>query len=233
MDDRRADDRAAELIRAAAVPAPAGLRARVERLRESAGPVARRRRRLAVAGATATAGAAALALALTLPGDVPGGPTIVQAAALSGRPATEPAPPPWPGDPDRLSAAVEGVAFPDWRAIRWPATGARTDTLGDRRVTTVFYARAGVVVGYQIVAGEPLPPPVATELEVVGETVYRTFRAGGRTIVTWVQGDHTCVISGRGVPARVLRRLAAWEAEGAASYPGGGSSARTTWALAR
>jgi hypothetical protein len=223
MDDRAQDERARELIRAAAVPAPARLRARVDALRAQAAPRARRRRRLAAVGAAAAAGATALVLALTLPGDVPGGPTIVQAAALSGRPATQAAPPPWPGDPSRLSAAVEGVAFPDWGAIRWPATGVRTDVLGDRRVVTVFYARGPAVVGYQIVSGQRLPPPVSTDQEIIGETLYRTFRAGGRTIVTWVEGDHTCVVSGRGVPAEVLRKLAAWGAEGpqAAAYSRG------------
>jgi hypothetical protein len=212
MDDLDSDQRRVrELIRGAAVPAPASLRARVEALRREAASRARRRRVLGGAAAAA-AGATALVLALTLPGDVPGGPTIVGAAALAERAATAPAPPPDPGDPMRLAAAVDGVAFPEWAAIRWPATGARTDVLDGRRVTTVFYARGGQTVGYAIVSGDPLPPPVATEREVVAGTVYRTFEAGGQTIVTWEHGGRTCVVSGRGVRADVLRRLATWEA---------------------
>jgi len=214
MDDHLTDEqaRARERIRGAAVPAPARLRARVEAMRAQAEPRARRRRRVLAGGLAAAAGAAALALALTLPGDVPDRPTIVEAAALSQRPPTQPPPPPDPARPGLLRAQMEGVAFPEWGDIRWPATGMRTDTLDGRAVRTVFYARGGDVVGYQIVAGEPLPPPVATERELIGDTVYRTFRAGGRTIVTWERGEHTCVVSGRGTRAEVLRKLAAWEA---------------------
>ena len=127
------DERAQQLIDDAAVPAPARLRARVAALRAQAAPRARRRRRLAAAGAAGAAGATAVTLALTLPGDVPGGPSIVEAASLSERPATAPAPPRRPGAPDLLAAHVEGVAFPEWRAIRWPATGSRTDVLDGRR----------------------------------------------------------------------------------------------------
>jgi hypothetical protein len=140
---------------------------------------------------------------------VPDRPTVVQAAALADRPATRPAPA--PAGPRRLSAAVQGVAFPDWGAVKWPATGMRTDRMDDRAVTTVFYAHAGRTVSYQIVAGDPLPPPVATRQELVGDTVYRTFRAGDRTVVMWVRGGRTCIVSGSGVRTEVLRRLASWQ----------------------
>ena len=209
------EERGRELVRGAGtgVRAPGELRARLEPLRREARRRRGRARGLAAAGAASLVAATAVALALTLPGDVPDRPTIVQAAALSDRPATRPAPPRDPFDRRSLIAQMEGVQFPDWATIRWPATGTRTDRLGEREVTTVFYAAGGQVVGYQIVSGEPLPPPVATSRELIGDTVYRTFRAGGRTIVTWERGGHTCVVSGRGVDSYVLRRLAAWEAQ--------------------
>ena len=51
--------------------------------------------------------------------------------------------------------AVGGVTFPSWeRAFGWRATGARTDTVGGREVTTVFYANSrGQRIGYAIAAG--------------------------------------------------------------------------------
>ena len=81
-------------MRAAAgeVAAPVALRARVDADRRAGAP-RRRRRKLALGGAVAAVAAAvALALVLTLPGDVPGGPTIVEASGLAARPATMPAP---------------------------------------------------------------------------------------------------------------------------------------------
>src|SRR5687767_10164106 len=119
--------------------------------------------------------AIAATLALTLPGDVPDRPTVMQAAALSERRATRPAPTPDPLDARYLAEHMEGVSFPDWTGIGWTATGLRTDRLDGRYVTTVFYARGRQLVGHQIVSGEPLPPPVATSRQLIGDTLYRTF----------------------------------------------------------
>jgi hypothetical protein len=214
VDEQR---RARDTIRAAAaeVGAPARLRARLGEQRRAGEPRARRRR-LALGGAVAGAVAAvALALVLTLPGDVPGGPTIVEAAELSDRPPTEPSPPQDPANPRLLTKQVEGVPFPYWGGprLKWPTAGARTDDLDGRRVPTVFYVRDGKRVGYQIIPGKRVAPPVATDQEIVDGVVYRAFTAGGRNIVTWVQDDHTCVLSGD-VPYEVLRNLASWPTEG-------------------
>jgi anti-sigma factor RsiW len=200
--------RAVDAIRAADVPAPARLRARLEATRREAAPHARRRR-VAVAAGFGAAAATALALAVTLPGDGAGGPTVADAARLSERPPAQGAP--RPSDAGLLAAHVEGVPFPDWGPIRWPATGARTDRVEGRRVTTVFYAREGRVVGYQIISGERLEPPEEARARVIGGVTYHSFTAGGRTIVTWTRAGRTCVVSGRGVQPRVLHRLAAWE----------------------
>jgi hypothetical protein len=209
----------AELVRAAAreVSAPAALRARVAEARRTAAPRTRRRR-FALGGAVAAVAAvAALALVLTLPGDVPGGPTIVEASELAARPPTAPPPPRDARQPKLLSTRVEGLAYPYWDEIKWEVSGTRVDTLDGRRVTTVYYDRGPKRVGYQIIPGERVAPPVATEQQTLGGTVFRSFRAGKRTIVTWVRDDHTCVLSGTDTPLRVLIKLASWTGGGAVS----------------
>ncbi|MDX6672539.1 MAG: hypothetical protein QOI91_2902 [Solirubrobacteraceae bacterium] len=207
VDEQR---RARAAIRGAAEPAPAALRTSVQALGRDLGPRGRRRG-LALAGALAGAvTAVALVLALVLPGDLPGGPTIVQAAGLSRLPPTAPAPKPDPSNPRVLEARVGRVAFPNWAPYGWRTVGTRTDTLAGRKVVTVFYARGRQVVGYQVVDGRPLPAPVAVHRTVSHHTTYRSFTARGETIVTWVEGDRTCIVSGRGVAPHTLRRLAAW-----------------------
>jgi hypothetical protein len=105
---------------------------------------------------------------------------------------------------------VDGVPFPDWGPRGWPAIGMRTDVVAGRRIVTVFYARGKRVVGYQIVSGRTLAPPVAVHRTESHGSVYRSFTARGQTIVTWVEDGRTCVLSGRGLPPSMLRRLAAW-----------------------
>jgi hypothetical protein len=211
VDEQR---RAVAAVRAIDVPAPAALRARLEAQRRDRRERPRRGR-LALAGGLATSVAAlALVLALTLSGEG-AGPSVAQAAALSERAPAQPAP------PDRgrglLAASVEGVAFPDWDSLGWSATGARTDELDGRRVTTVFYrGRGGGIVGYQIIPGGRLDPPGKAETSVIRGVAYRFFAAEGRTIVTWTRQGHTCVLSGEGVRQRVLQRLASWRPRAAA-----------------
>ena len=41
---------------------------------------------------------------------------------------------------------------------------------------------------------------------------------GGRTIVTWLRGGRTCVLSGNGVSAKDLREVAAWKGDGAVPF---------------
>lgn len=212
--------RARDLIRAAAaqIEAPAALRERLViqqaeielralpelKLRGRRPPVqfprpavergARPRRRLAFFGGLAVAAAATVLLTVIVPA---GAPSVVEAATLSERPATDPVPP---------RPQVEGVAFPAWqRGTDWRAVGARTDELDGRRITTVFYEKAGKRIGYSIVAGEALDPPA----EARGGR-FRIFESGGRTAVTWLRNGRTCILSGAGVPAQTLVKLAAW-----------------------
>ena len=211
--------RVSALVRSAAqeVAAPVALRARVDAARRAPAPRNRRRRIGLGAALAAAATAVALALVLTLPDDLPGGPTTVQAAFLAARPPTSPAPPRDAREPKLLSTRVEGVAYPYWDELKWDVSGTRVDDLHGRRVTTVYYDRGPRRVGYQIIPGDRVAPPVATEQQTVDGTVFRAFRAGNRQVVTWVRGDHTCVLSSTDTPRKVLIKLASWTGGGAVS----------------
>jgi hypothetical protein len=88
--------------------------------------------------------------------------------------------------------------------------GARADHIDGRSVTTVFYADTqGRRIGYAIVSG----PAWATHggtLKWRAGVPYRLLTHDGATVVAWPRGGHLCVVSGRGVDAQTLLRLAGW-----------------------
>jgi anti-sigma factor RsiW len=179
--------------------APGHLRARIE---AASGPVRQSRppMRIALAGAVA---AVALVLALLLPSGTPGGPSVSQAAALGARGATMAAPAAEPSNPGRLRSAVGALHFPNWGStLGWQATGQRQDRLDGRRITTVYYATASHTVAYSIVSGPLLRRPQ-------GHYDIQSFRLGDRTVVTWREAGHTCVLSAAGLSERVLAGLVA------------------------
>ena len=206
--------------------APQALR---EALAEAATPAApapapaprRRRRARALVGglgALAVAAVAAVALVLALgeawPGDRPDAPSLQQIAAVARMPADAAPPAAIGGTPPRLDARVGRLAFPDWRAAYdWRATGQRSDRVGGRAVTTVFYRyRHGdqTTIGYAILAGPPVGLGPGREIRRRGER-YRVFRSAGRRTVTWTQAGHTCVIDAPStVSATELVKLASW-----------------------
>jgi hypothetical protein len=198
--------RAIGAVRALEVRAPAALRARVEA--ERAAAAAPRRR---VRFGAALAGAAAvvvLALALTLPGGA-GGPSVVEAAELSTREPTDPAP--RPAGPKVLAASNEGLPFPDWaERFGWRASGERRDEIDGREAVTVFYEKEGARVAYTIVSGEALERPADADAARRADTQLRVLEEDGRTVVTWERDGHTCVLSGAGTPTAKLLDLAAW-----------------------
>src|SRR5439155_12566826 len=144
-----------EFVRSIDVPAPESLHRRVESLiarrGDERGSAPRRAialvyralgstPRLAVAGA-GMAAALALALALSLGGGGASGPSLREAAAVTQLPATAAAPRESHTRPAALLASVDSVPFPYWQdRLGWRATGARTDRVGARQITTVFYA---------------------------------------------------------------------------------------------
>lgn len=139
--------------------------------------------------------AVALVVALGRPGDEVGSPSLAQVAAVARLPARAAAPIAIGGARPRLSVAVQGLAFPDWReAFGWRASGRRTDRIGDRAATTVFYRYADErVLGYVIVAGPALRPGAGRDVIRGGER-YRVVTRAGRTTVAWTEAGHTCVI---------------------------------------
>lgn len=163
--------------------------------------------RLASAGALIAAAVAVLAIVLGSGGQP--APTVLEAARVALAPATLPSPAENPRDRSKLDASVEGLAYPYWGGRRgWPATGARRDRLDGRAVATVFYTTPrGARIGYAIVAGRPLAEPSAGSVLVRGGVHFRVLSANGATVVTWREAGHTCVIAGRGVPARAMVRL--------------------------
>jgi hypothetical protein len=157
----------------------------------------------------AAAAAAAIAVALIAPGSSPGSPSVAQAAVLGSlKPVLGP-PQVRSTDPAQLRVAVGPLHFPNWSAtIGWHAVGQRRDLLRGRTVLTVYYAKAGRTVAYSIVAGSPLPrpPAPATNTRTYG---LQSFHLNGRTVVTWREAGHTCLLSGARLSERVLAALVA------------------------
>jgi hypothetical protein len=188
-------------IRRAAGPAPDGLRARI-------GATLPMRRWRPAAAIAAAAAAAALVLVLLLPSGAPEAPSVAEAARLADKEPTDPPPDPQAGHDTVLARQVGGIRFPRWEPrFGWRATGERTDRLDGRRAVTVFYARRGSRIAYTIVAGRPLPAPRGARVVRDG-TEFRFLGAS----VTWRRKGHTCVLSGRDVPAGSLLNLASWRA---------------------
>jgi hypothetical protein len=192
--------------------APDHLRARIEAARPTRSVVARRR--LVYAGGLAGALAAvALALVLVLPGGTPGAPSISDAASLAARGPTQAPPAPDPMRPESmLHQNVGEVYFPNWgRSLGWRAVGSRTDRLGGHQAVTVYYQWREDRIAYTIVSAPALAKPAAQRIWLHG-TELRTQSQNGRVVVSWYRAGDTCVLSGRGVTAGELQKLAAWRA---------------------
>ena len=218
-DEELARAREGEALIAAAVSevrAPQSLRESIERERERASARARapfwRRHRLGFA----LAGAAAVALAVVVialqTGESPGQPPLSKVVAAARLEPAGSAPRTVGGTPPELDARVDDLVFPDWKAkFGWQAVGRRDDALSGRTVTTVFYRNPdGARLGYAVVSGDELDArPPGREVMRNGKT-YHVANAGARTIVTWTQQGHTCVIAAPAtVPSSNLVDLAA------------------------
>lgn len=210
-------ERAVTMLRGLDEPAPASLRARVDELAGASAPrrAPRWRRVLVLPGATAIA--AAVAAIVILIGGGTTAPTVPAAARFAVASATLPSPPANPNQPGQLTLHGAGIPFPAWDKRGWTATGARADTVGGRRITTVFYTSpSGRRVGYAITSGAPLSG-------VHGETVTRygvTFTmqpSGDAKLITWVRNGHTCIIASRNVSYGTLVALASADERAEAS----------------
>jgi hypothetical protein len=213
----------AELLRAVDVRAPERLHYRVREMttqqrhhrRRDQGPIAARCKPALVAMAvTAAAVGGAIAL-LSSAATRQQSPSVGEASALTLRAATMAAPSESAAHAAQLNVAVDGVAFPYWQErFGWRASGARTDTVGGRKVTTVFYSNpAGSRIGYAIVGGTPAPSTTTSGGTVSWRdgVAYRLSHTHhGVPVVTWQRDGRLCVLSGHGVPSATLLRLASW-----------------------
>jgi hypothetical protein len=200
--------------------APLALRARIEALQAQPRRswLGRMRGRMPVIPTRALAGAtvaAAVAIALVVSGSEPSISDVLSAA--TGSPTAAIAP--FPAQSKLLGEQVEGVRFPNYAGkFGWKATGARTDEINGRSTRTVYYAKGGRTIAYTIVGGEALPEPKNARRAIREGTPLRSLDAKGRTVVTWRRQDHTCVLSGTGVPSGELLTLAGWHAKGEVKF---------------
>jgi hypothetical protein len=218
-DEELARAREGEALIAAAVSevrAPQSLRESIERERERASARARapfwRRHRMGLALASAAAAALVVVVIALQSGESPGQPPLSKVVAAARLEPARSAPRPVGGTPPELDARVGELVFPDWKAkFGWEAVGRRDDALSGRTVTTVFYRNPdGARLGYAVVSGDELAAgPPGREVTRNGKT-YHVASAGERTIVTWNQQGHTCVIAAPAtVPSSKLVDLAA------------------------
>jgi hypothetical protein len=147
----------------------------------------------------------------------PSAPTLQQAAAFGGLPATGGAP---AVQGKLLDAAQSGVQFPEWGAkFGWEATGIHSGEIDGRDATTVYYEKDGNTLAYTIVGGDALDVPEDARTVNVEGTEIALFRTSdGRPAATWERGGHTCVLAGAGVPDEKLSALAGWKGLGAVSF---------------
>jgi hypothetical protein len=209
----------AELVRAVDVRAPETLHRRVREMAASHSP--RRQGWGEALDGRLKPTLAAMAVAAVLGGAIAlltGGaahqqrPSVSAASRLTLSAATTGAPRESSAHATQLDVAVDGVAFPYWEErFGWRATGTRTDTLGGRRVTTVFYSGPGTRrVGYAIVGGTPAPVAGGGTVVWHRGVAYRLRQVQGVPVVTWQRAGRLCVLSGRGVNGATLVRLASW-----------------------
>jgi len=170
--------------------------------------------RLAAVGGVVAVASIAIAIALSAGGSGSSGPTLRDTAALTLLPGTAAPPPKSQTQHAALAAAVGGVSFPYWEdSLGWRSTGSRSDRVGGRSITTVFYSNGrGQRVGYAIVGGRPAPTTSGGTTATRAGISFRVLTQNGKPVVTWLRDGHMCVVSGRGVSAATLLRLASWRA---------------------
>jgi len=221
--DSDAQHDTAALLRSIDIAAPASLHESVRELTQAA--TSRRSRwparRLApssrpsalLVGALASVAGLVAVLVLALGSGGHATPTVLQASTLGLLPATTAAPEEDPHAPGQLAISTEGIAYPYWnRRFGWQTAGVRSDRLGGRMVTTVFYANAsGQRIGYSIVDGQPLQTPTAGRAAVWHGVRFDVLHPGASTVVTWRRDGHTCILVGSKVSAKTLLTLANWQ----------------------
>ena len=138
---------------------------------------------------------------------------MLQASSSGLRTATQAAPAENPHNPRLLAASAAGIYYPYWGGkLGWRAVGARTDTVGGRTVTTVFYTDSRARrIGYSIVSGAALAIPSGSASAQRHGVSFHVLSHANPTIVTWREAGHTCILTARGVSVGTLMRLATWQ----------------------
>jgi len=199
------------------VEAPPSLRARIEAERRGRRAAAGSRRRYVLVAAAAAA--VVLAVLVALPSGSPGGPSVVQAAAIGLQPPTAAAPARYDHSNVLLNRSESGVPFPNWaQAFGWTPVGVRTDEVKGRGTTTVYYEHGGKRLSYTIVSGDALDIPQGVWRGEQNGVKLWSLQSGPRTVLVWERKGHTCVMSSIGVSRAELATLAAWKARGELPY---------------
>jgi hypothetical protein len=218
----RTESELVEFVRSSDVRAPEELHRRVQALvdadspparrrlgRDSAGAGGRSRLSLGLAGAFALV---AVAVVVSLSGGGAHTLTLHQTSQLTLSAPNAPAPAASTSNRGQLAADVDGIPFPYWEDhFGWRSTGTRSDRIGGRTVTTVFYADGqGRRLGYAIVGGTPAPTLSGGTVVWHDGVPYRLLSYNGAHVIAWLRNGHLCVVAGRGVDGATLLRLASW-----------------------
>ena len=207
-------ERAMTMLRSDGTPAPASLHRWVQEQTAVATPQRSRPRLpqirwgVLIPAATTALAAAVIALVVVIGNSGTSNPDLNQATRLALSTPTAPAPAETTSGTRTLDVSAGGLPFPYWgQTVGWQAAGTRADKISGRPTVTVFYRRLGHTVGYSIVTGAPLPFKGGRTV-TRGGVAYTFIRQGPARSVTWVRGNHTCVIAGQWVTNGTLLKLA-------------------------
>jgi hypothetical protein len=194
--DRDIDWISAELSGAVAERAPAHLRCEIDAMSQRVRrPVPSRRVLIGATGLVAVL-VIGLGLVLGLPGGSPAGPTVAQVAAVGAEPISYAPPPHNASTPHQTTqyARFAQVRFPGGLGI-WNFEGWRIARLDGRRILTIYYAHGDDEISYSVAA----TPALAGQ-----KSGFSAFRLGARTVVSWRESDHSCLLSSTSLPRAML-----------------------------
>lgn len=198
--------------------APASLRASLALAQPPARRVGPSRLAAAFGTAVVGAGAAAVVAVVVLVGGETA-PTVAQAAVLTSRVPQMQVAEPAVDHGTLPGLRAVGLTFPYWEDhFGYKARGVRTDTLGGRRVKTVFYSRGASRVAYEIVSGPPLRQGGRVSSTVLQDVKLWSMATDSGQVVSWLRDGHTCILIGSNTPVSTLQNLAAWHEGGRIPY---------------
>jgi hypothetical protein len=161
-----------------------------------------------IAGVAITLVAIAIAVAFGVSDDAaPGRMVTATVEAQDGEVEGPPPALPAPGEPGSAFAAFAAAAG-------WTPVGARTDTVGGRTVTTVFWGHEGRRVAETVLPDDAAPPPDGARRTGRRGLLLYSFDVGPRTAVTWTEDGRTSVLSAIAVPRGELYDLAGGPPQG-------------------